>query len=51
MKKVILSAFILSLAALSANAQKESTEANSFKVSVGVEGGLPTGDLQPVLLV
>jgi hypothetical protein len=46
MKKVILSAFILSLAALSANAQKESTEANSFKVSVGVEGGLPTGDLK-----
>ena len=46
MKKVILSATILTLSVLSAYAQKESAETNSFKFSVGIEGGLPTGDLK-----
>ncbi|MDN3655775.1 outer membrane beta-barrel protein [Ferruginibacter paludis] len=46
MKKVMLSAVILTLSVLTASAQKESAETNSFKFSVGVEGGLPTGDLK-----
>jgi len=47
MKKLLLSVTILSLGILSATAQKESTDLDkSFRVSVGLIGALPTGDLK-----
>ena len=47
MKKLLLSLTILSLGILSATAQKETTDPDkSFRVSVGLIGALPTGDLK-----
>ena len=47
MKKLFFSVTILSLSILSATAQKETTDLDkSFRVSVGLIGALPTGDLK-----
>jgi hypothetical protein len=47
MKRVILSITIVAIATLSANAQKESAESKDFKFSVGVNAGIPVGDIKP----
>lgn len=47
MKKVILSVAIVAMATLSASAQKESAESKDFKFSIGVNAGIPVGDMKP----
>ena len=47
MKKVILSAAILVAGVLSASAQKEAADSKDLKFSVGIDAGIPVGDIKP----
>jgi hypothetical protein len=47
MKKVILCMAVLAMGALKVSAQKESAEVGSFKFGIGLNAGLPVGDIKP----
>ena len=47
MKKIILTLLIVVSISLSANAQNETSVKKDFKFSIGVNAGIPVGDIKP----